>query len=263
MEKPRRPCSLFKRPTVKQHTFVYYVSQFGSAFGLSLETGRAQLFKGILEGIAYELKVNIASFQRARIPVRALRAIGGGSRSDTWMQLKADILGIPIERTSVTEAGCLGAAFLAGLGTRRYAFSTCHLSPAPETSRTFVYAVKSPVRMIAFTSRLLDFKASWGMVSKVIVVPRTAWIWESIDGLWDLVSSATTSFSTEKCGFRTPNTSVTRGLFSDRARSTVSTPSGMGKPASQTISSSMCPIRASRRVISLLRIPPSCISYLL
>lgn len=97
MEKPRRPCSLFKRPTVKQHTFVYYVSQFGSAFGLSLETGRAQLFKGILEGIAYELKVNIASFQRARIPVRALRAIGGGSRSDTWMQLKADILGIPVE----------------------------------------------------------------------------------------------------------------------------------------------------------------------
>jgi xylulokinase len=87
---------------------------------LSLETGRAQLFKGILEGIAYELKVNIASFQRARIPVRALRAIGGGSRSDTWMQLKADILSIPIERTSVTEAGCLGAAFLAGLGTRRY-----------------------------------------------------------------------------------------------------------------------------------------------
>ena len=97
------------------------VRQFGSAFGLSLETGKAQLFKGILEGIAYELKLNIASFQRARIPMRALRAIGGGSRSNTWMQLKADILGIPIERTSITEAGCLGAAFLAGLGTRRYA----------------------------------------------------------------------------------------------------------------------------------------------
>jgi xylulokinase len=57
----------------------------------------------------YELKLNIDSFQRAGIPVKALRAIGGGSRSDMWVQLKADILGIPIERTSVTEAGCRGA----------------------------------------------------------------------------------------------------------------------------------------------------------
>jgi xylulokinase len=96
------------------------VKQFGSVFGLSLQTGKEQLFKGILEGIAFELKLNIRSFQRAGIAVATLRAIGGGSRSDTWMQLKADILGIPIERTSITEAGCLGAAFLAGLGTQRY-----------------------------------------------------------------------------------------------------------------------------------------------
>lgn len=96
------------------------IRQLGSAFGLSLETGKANLFKGILQGIAYELKLNIDSFRRACVPVKALRAIGGGSRSDTWMQLKADILGIPIERTLVTEAGCRGAAFLAGLGTQRY-----------------------------------------------------------------------------------------------------------------------------------------------
>jgi xylulokinase len=97
------------------------IKQLGSVFGLSLETGKERLYKGILEGVAYELKVNIDSFRSAGIEVKALRAIGGGSRSDVWMQLKADILGIPIERTLVTEAGCLGAAFLAGLGTRRYA----------------------------------------------------------------------------------------------------------------------------------------------
>jgi xylulokinase len=97
------------------------VSQLGSVLGLSLETGSADIFKGILEGVAYELRVNIDSFRRARIPVNGLRAIGGSARSDTWLQLKADILGIPIERTLVTEAGCLGAAFLAGLGIGRYA----------------------------------------------------------------------------------------------------------------------------------------------
>jgi xylulokinase len=96
------------------------IGQLGSVFGLGLETGKERLFKAILEGVAYELKVNIDSFSSAGIEVKALRAIGGGSRSDIWMQMKADILGIPIERTLVTEAGCLGAAFLAGLGTRRY-----------------------------------------------------------------------------------------------------------------------------------------------
>jgi len=96
------------------------IGQLGSVFGLSLDTGKERLFKGILEGISYELRVNIDSFRSAGIVVKSLRAIGGGSRSDLWLQLKADILGIPIERTLVTEAGCLGAAFLAGLGTRRY-----------------------------------------------------------------------------------------------------------------------------------------------
>jgi xylulokinase len=46
--------------------------------------------------------------------------MGGGARSDAWMQLKSDIVGLPIERTLVTEAGCLGAAFLAGLGIGKY-----------------------------------------------------------------------------------------------------------------------------------------------
>jgi sugar (pentulose or hexulose) kinase len=36
------------------------------------------------------------------------------------MQLKADITGVPVQATEVTEAGCLGAAFVAGLGTGIY-----------------------------------------------------------------------------------------------------------------------------------------------
>lgn len=118
---PEGPSGVFVAPYFAgSGTPWLYIRQLGSAFGLGLETGKAGLFKGILEGIACELRLNVESFRRARIPVNVLRAIGGGSRSDIWMQMKADILGIPIERTLVTEAGCLGAAFLAGLGTRRY-----------------------------------------------------------------------------------------------------------------------------------------------
>jgi xylulokinase len=42
-----------------------------------------------------------------------LVAIGGGARNRAVVQLKADVLGIPIAIAAVTEAGCMGAAMLA------------------------------------------------------------------------------------------------------------------------------------------------------
>ena len=45
-----------------------------------------------------------------------LRAIGGGARSRLWLQLKADITGIPVITPRITEAAAFGAALLAGAG---------------------------------------------------------------------------------------------------------------------------------------------------
>lgn len=96
------------------------VHQLGAMFGLRLDTDRPEILKGILDGIAFEIRLNLGSYTRAGVPIRALRATGGGARSDLWMQLKADVAGVPIERTVVTEAGCFGAAFLAGLAIGAY-----------------------------------------------------------------------------------------------------------------------------------------------
>jgi xylulokinase len=96
------------------------VNQYGSVFGLDLDTSPETLLKGILEGICYEVRLNIASFTGSGIPVTSLRAVGGGSKSAEWMQIKADSTGIPVETTSIPEAGCRGAAFLAGLGNGTY-----------------------------------------------------------------------------------------------------------------------------------------------
>lgn len=96
------------------------VEQTGAITGLTLDTGPGDILKGILEGTAFEVRVNIESFGKAGIPVGTLRAIGGGSRSEQWMQIHADVTGIPVQRTAISEAGCRGAAFLAGLGTGVY-----------------------------------------------------------------------------------------------------------------------------------------------
>ncbi len=95
-------------------------NQKGSIFGLTLNTTRLEILKGILDCICYELKLNIESMKSAGLQFESLRAIGGGAQSEKWMQLIADVVGLSVEVTGVTEAGCLGAAFLAGLGCGVY-----------------------------------------------------------------------------------------------------------------------------------------------
>lgn len=47
--------------------------------------------------------------------------MGGGSRSDLWCQIVADVTGIPVTRSTTTEATCLGAAILAAVAVGWYA----------------------------------------------------------------------------------------------------------------------------------------------
>ena len=49
-----------------------------------------------------------------------LRAIGGGARSQLWLQLKADITGFPVVVPRITEAAGWGAALLAGMGAGHF-----------------------------------------------------------------------------------------------------------------------------------------------
>ncbi|OGR24245.1 MAG: hypothetical protein A2139_11235 [Desulfobacca sp. RBG_16_60_12] len=93
----------------------------GALIGLSLATEPGDIIAAILEGTTFELKVNMESFEKAGIIIQELRAVGGGARSDRWLQLKADITGKPIVRLDVTESGCLGAAILAGIAAGVYA----------------------------------------------------------------------------------------------------------------------------------------------
>ncbi len=48
--------------------------------------------------------------------IEEFRVSGGAARSDVWLQIMADILGRPLFRPTITEAGALGAAILAGVG---------------------------------------------------------------------------------------------------------------------------------------------------
>jgi xylulokinase len=122
-------------------------SSRGAIVGLTFGTAHADIAKAILEGLTFELRANVDLLDEAGIDIEELHAVGGGARSSLWLQLKADICRVPLRVPRVTEAACLGAALLAGVGAGAYAdldeavAQTVHLRRRiePNTSRAEAY----------------------------------------------------------------------------------------------------------------------------
>ena len=86
----------------------------GAIFNLTLDSKREDIYKAILESLCFEMKINIQRLKKHRVAIERIIATGGGSKNECWMQLKADILGIPISTLTNHDAGTVGAAFIVG-----------------------------------------------------------------------------------------------------------------------------------------------------
>jgi D-xylulose kinase len=84
--------------------------------GLALGHTRYHLMRAILEGVSYEIRTNLDVMRELGLPAKEVRVTGGAARSETWMQIQTDVLGIPVIRTEMEEATALGAAILACKG---------------------------------------------------------------------------------------------------------------------------------------------------
>jgi xylulokinase len=97
------------------------LSSKGAFVGLTLATTRGDIVKAILEGLSFELRINLEYLASAGVDIRELRTVGGGARSPAFLQIRADIIGRPVRTLRVREAACLGAAILAGTAAGVYA----------------------------------------------------------------------------------------------------------------------------------------------
>jgi xylulokinase len=89
----------------------------GAIVGLTIDTTGRDIARAILEGVTYEIMVNMERLEAAGIAVDELRAVGGLSKSAAFLQLKADMMGRSIIALDVGEAGTLGVAILAGVAS--------------------------------------------------------------------------------------------------------------------------------------------------
>lgn len=88
----------------------------GMWFGLTAGHTRHHLIRAILEGVAFSLRDSLEIFREMKIPVKQVRAAGGGSRSPVWRQIQADIYGEELVAMGESEGSVYGAALLAGVG---------------------------------------------------------------------------------------------------------------------------------------------------
>ena len=79
-------------------------------FGISVEHGKPELGRAVLEGVALSMRDGFAAMPR---PPTRLRLVGGGSRSPVWCGIIANCLGIPVDVMEIEEPGAWGVAMLA------------------------------------------------------------------------------------------------------------------------------------------------------
>ena len=90
----------------------------GTLSGITAATGKAQIVRAALEGIAYQTRELVEAMEAdSGEKLKELRVDGGAAASDFLMQFQADILGKRIVRPADAETTALGAAYLAGLAT--------------------------------------------------------------------------------------------------------------------------------------------------
>jgi L-xylulokinase len=114
---------LDEKSRVFYHPFLYG-SPYGDEatagfFGLRGWHTRGHLLKALFEGIVFNHKGHVDDL-RSNFEVTRVRLTGGGSQSELWSQMFADALDTSVEVTEAGEAGALGTAVCAGIGTGVY-----------------------------------------------------------------------------------------------------------------------------------------------
>lgn len=91
-----------------------YMDPFSSAVfhGVTLDCTKYDLYRAIMEGVVYEMKINLDELGKYVSLPNKLLATGGGSKSPVWLQMKADILDLPITVIDAPEVGALGTIML-------------------------------------------------------------------------------------------------------------------------------------------------------
>jgi len=93
----------------------------GAVIGFGDIHTRAYLYRAIIEGLVFALKDGAELTEKKnKVPITEVRVTGGGSKSDSIVQITADVFGLPVSRPHTNETSALGAAIDAAVGLKLF-----------------------------------------------------------------------------------------------------------------------------------------------
>ncbi len=92
----------------------------GALIGLTLAHGRGHIVRSILEGVTYALRDSFEIIEGLGVPVKQVRAGGGGAKNPFWRQMQADVFGKAVSAMAADEGPAYGVALLAAVGAGHY-----------------------------------------------------------------------------------------------------------------------------------------------
>jgi xylulokinase len=114
-----KPLPVFLPHLEGERAPLWDITSRASLSGLSSGMGAAEVARAVLEGVGYSARWVMDSLEAsACLRPTEINHSGGGAASDIWCQIRADILGRPIRRMKIRDAGVLGAALMAGTGVK-------------------------------------------------------------------------------------------------------------------------------------------------
>ena len=120
--KPGANGAMFHSFMASQVTPYYDAVARGGFLGLGLYHERHDLIRALLEGCAHEMKMVVDSFQSdIDGGITDFRLTGGGTKSDGFVQIMTDVIGMPSTVTRERECTALGAAILGAYGAGAFA----------------------------------------------------------------------------------------------------------------------------------------------
>ncbi|MCJ7739590.1 MAG: FGGY-family carbohydrate kinase, partial [Anaerolineae bacterium] len=111
----------------------------------------------LLESVAYMLRENVELLEELGVEAGSLVSLGGGARSELWLQIKADVLGKPVVPAECEETTALGVAILSSVALGIYPdiYSACRhmvrrrevVEPDPRFAAAYEVAYRRYLRL--------------------------------------------------------------------------------------------------------------------
>lgn len=92
----------------------------GTFVGLTAYHGKKHMLRAVYEGVVFSHRTHVERLLQNRQPPSSIRLAGGAARSEVWVQMFADVLGLPIDVIDGKELGAQGAAMAAGIAAGVY-----------------------------------------------------------------------------------------------------------------------------------------------